>query len=313
MVMSQQGFYIHLPSNNIHTSRENKTSHFFTELPTELDFTGHWEVGLAEVDIPISWYNLPHHPVQDRTLAIIQEEVKLKEGVTAVNSFNDVFTQKDTFKVYVIPYGNFEIKGLVEAINNCFKQRDQTKDAIYDNFKRNSHITIHPQNLKPALHVGVGDSILLSKCLSEILRFDCCDGIIRAEGAIEFKGPLLNQKNIVTYQQLLASQSSGDFHTNSFYSSGVPYFSSDSSNIYIYCNIVDFEVVGNIYTRLLRTVKTIGKFGAEIQHIYINPHYKKVSQTKVKDIEIMICDDQGELVKFEYGKVLLVLHFRKVE
>ena len=50
-------FYVMLPSNS---SREyfpdNKTSNIVTEPSRTLQLDGEWEVGLAEIDYPHTWY-----------------------------------------------------------------------------------------------------------------------------------------------------------------------------------------------------------------------------------------------------------------
>ena len=37
---------------------DNKTSNFLTKLPRTLQLDGEWEVGLAEIDYPHTWYNI---------------------------------------------------------------------------------------------------------------------------------------------------------------------------------------------------------------------------------------------------------------
>ena len=37
---------------------DNKTSNFVTKLPRTLQLDGEWEVGLAEIDYPHTWYNI---------------------------------------------------------------------------------------------------------------------------------------------------------------------------------------------------------------------------------------------------------------
>ena len=52
-------FYIRLPSNsskNIYP--ENRTSSYVTKLPDEIHLTGRWEIGLKEIQYPLSWFNI---------------------------------------------------------------------------------------------------------------------------------------------------------------------------------------------------------------------------------------------------------------
>ena len=51
-------FYVTLPSNSsMQYFPDNKTSNFVTKLPRTLQLDGEWEVGLAEIVYPHTWYN----------------------------------------------------------------------------------------------------------------------------------------------------------------------------------------------------------------------------------------------------------------
>ena len=48
-----------LPSNSsMKYFPNNKTSNFVTKLSRTLQLDGEWEVGLAEIDYPHTWYNI---------------------------------------------------------------------------------------------------------------------------------------------------------------------------------------------------------------------------------------------------------------
>ena len=52
-------FYVMLPSNSsMQCIADNKTSNFLTKLPRTQQLDGEWEVGLAEIDYPHTWYNI---------------------------------------------------------------------------------------------------------------------------------------------------------------------------------------------------------------------------------------------------------------
>ena len=52
-------FYVTLPSNNsVQYFSNTKTSNFQTKLPKTLQLDGEWEVGLAKIDYPHTWYNI---------------------------------------------------------------------------------------------------------------------------------------------------------------------------------------------------------------------------------------------------------------
>ena len=52
-------FYVTLPSNSsMQYFPDNKTSNFAMKLSRTLQLDGEWEVGLAEIDYPHTWYNI---------------------------------------------------------------------------------------------------------------------------------------------------------------------------------------------------------------------------------------------------------------
>lgn len=79
--------------------------------------------------------------------------------------------------------------------------------------------------------------------------------------------------------------------------------------IFIYCDIVSSQIVGNTYAQLLYTLP-LHKNQKEI--VEVNPirSYMNVDRTKFDSIRILICDQFGELLEFDKSSVIVGLHFR---
>ena len=82
-------------------------------------------------------------------------------------------------------------------------------------------------------------------------------------------------------------------------------------DLYVYCDIIQSQYVGDALVPLLRIVPVEGKDGERIRKSFIRPHYLPVSRKQFESIEVNIKRDTGETVPFELGKVLLTLHFRQ--
>lgn len=82
-------------------------------------------------------------------------------------------------------------------------------------------------------------------------------------------------------------------------------------NIYVYTNIVTETLVGNAYSPLLRIIKTDGEHGSDLHKSFLDPYYHEIAFDRISSIRISLCDDQGEAVRFGFGKVICTLHFRK--
>ena len=82
-------------------------------------------------------------------------------------------------------------------------------------------------------------------------------------------------------------------------------------DLYVYCDIIQVQFVGDALVPLLRIVPVEGVDGQRISKSFERPHYLPVSRREFETIEVNIKRDTGESVPFELGKVLLTLHFRQ--
>jgi hypothetical protein len=83
------------------------------------------------------------------------------------------------------------------------------------------------------------------------------------------------------------------------------------SALYVYCNVLEHVSVGDIKAPLLRIVGVADKSGENVRTIYEKPLYVPLQQKSFDSIEIDIRTDVGKPVPFEYGKVVVTLHFRR--
>ena len=82
-------------------------------------------------------------------------------------------------------------------------------------------------------------------------------------------------------------------------------------DLYLYCDIIQPQYVGDALVPLLRILPVEGKDGERISRLFIRPQYLPVSRKQFESIEVNIKRDTGETVPFEFGRVLLTLHFRQ--
>ena len=82
-------------------------------------------------------------------------------------------------------------------------------------------------------------------------------------------------------------------------------------DFYVYCDIVQSQYVGDAFVSLLRIVPVEGKDGQRISKSFVRLQYVPVSRKQFKSIEVNIKRDTGEFVPFEFGRMLLTLHFRQ--
>ena len=80
-------------------------------------------------------------------------------------------------------------------------------------------------------------------------------------------------------------------------------------DLFIYCDLIQSQYVGDALVPLLRIVPVEGKVGERVSKSFLPPQYLPVSRKQFETVEVNIKTDTGESVPFEFGRVLLTLHF----
>lgn len=84
-------------------------------------------------------------------------------------------------------------------------------------------------------------------------------------------------------------------------------------NIFIYSDIVNYQLVGDSYVPLLRCINVSDEPRRMPTLTYDKPHYTSLSKAVIDDIEISLKNDQNQYIPFAFGKVIIKLHFRPVK
>ena len=82
-------------------------------------------------------------------------------------------------------------------------------------------------------------------------------------------------------------------------------------DLFIYCDLIQSQYVGDALVTLLRIVPVEGKKGERVSESFLRPQYVPVSRKQFETVKVDIKTDTGESVPFEFGRVLLTLHFRQ--
>ena len=79
---------------------------------------------------------------------------------------------------------------------------------------------------------------------------------------------------------------------------------------YVFCDVVDHNMVGDIVTPLLRIVQVNSKKG-RVTNNFESIQYYSTSMKCFDTIEISLRDDTGANIPFTQGKTVVILHFRR--
>ena len=85
------------------------------------------------------------------------------------------------------------------------------------------------------------------------------------------------------------------------------------TKIFVCCNIVEYNLVGDTSAQLLTSVPIEGKHGNTLTYSPLLPEFKNVSENIISDIEIQLKNGKGELINFKPGRVDITLHFKRVD
>lgn len=86
------------------------------------------------------------------------------------------------------------------------------------------------------------------------------------------------------------------------------------SQLYIYCDIVEPQMVGDVMCPLLRIVSLDPVkyvYGSNKMHVFSPPHYVPVMRREFDIIEIDIRSNTGENIPFQFGTSCVKLHFTR--
>lgn len=285
-------FYLTLPSDSsLDIFKLNRHNHFNVQLPSVIDLNSRqWEVALAEIILPSRIYNISS---EETNIEIMTTDSRLASNV-------DQLLNNGLFKTTVGTLSGK--KNWIYSVNidsGFYASSKQLVKSIHEKIKF---------LFTTAFKMANSDILIDYSKSSRNIN-------------IQTTGTLSIRFNPNLFQKLGGDLAlTGLFHTtsNGIFTHGVD-LNMGYNHIYIYSNIVDYSIVGNIKSRLLRTIpfKTVetkeidnGSLHKHIEFIHMN--YIKIQTTLLDVVEITICGDTGQPVPFAGGKSLVKLHFRYI-
>ena len=284
-------FYLYLSSNSSTALYKNSPSKFRAELPLHKQLDGMWQVALAEIDFPFNWYNIGK-------------------------------TKLDFYYIYNAP----------NITQNGCKDNTVFYETLYHELVKQRYVSDRIGGVAlVSLDISPGyypDMKTVCAYLNALLMET------KAKDFVQFGLTTEDKRLRITFVNggaLVIAQNAGEFSfalglaTNDFitgqpvYYSPVESYKQDSISrldlqtpaLYVYTDIIDYQIVGDVRAPLLRTVPVKGDRG-QAQHVeFLHRIWLPVNKGYINSIELTICNDAGELISFPTGKVSLVLQFRR--
>ena len=186
-------------------------------------------------------------------------------------STDDGFIEEETEFFYLEPGLYPTLSSLASSLNNLLRQnRSKTRDTTPIKF----YFDITSKRFNLTINTK-GIKITITDKLAELIGFS----------QTEFENP---QK---------ASSVSANIHIHTFI-------------VYVYCDLVEHRLVGDVMAPLLRTVPIIDKLTDVTHLIYEKPHYIPLAKRHFNIVEILLATDSGKELHFKSGKCIVTLHIR---
>ena len=285
-MQKQQQFYLTLPSNS---SKDyypaNKASNFITQLTRTVTLNSDgagWEVALVEAHFPCSfltvsknvWIRLTISTKQVMSTQQHPQNKKQEENKKPLITLEQIREDLEP-----ADYGT--INELLNTINKLMRKYEVT--FIYDEHKSKLIQLQCNEIMKNDLStISVVSKIRLSKSLALQLGFDPRYQASLANGDVSSRPADINL--------------------------------SLPSQMYVYCDLVEPQLVGDTMAPLLKIIDidtSSWTYGAnKTVHIY-DPHYVPTIKSSFETVEMDLRDDTGASLPFAFGNTCMKLHLRK--
>ena len=111
---------------------DNTLTRYTTKLPSDINLSGEWEVGLVEIQYPVSWYNIEEGNSKFAVIEVYPKEAESSDGAK----------QKNLWKSQLTP-GYYPGPGkLVKDLNEIMKKETQTKNIKFSYNETNGKVSV---------------------------------------------------------------------------------------------------------------------------------------------------------------------------
>ena len=288
-----EDFYVYLPSNVKSIYFDNTSANFKTKLAQYCTLKDNYEVGLAEISYTYSFVNI----YEDEKINIVY--VGLEGSIEK--------------QPVVLKRGYYKIEDLIASINNLIKlDFDYISLPKFELFNEKVG-----QKVKIIIGEHMTGAIFLefSDNLAHVLGFDkeVVDGItnqILLSSIVELNANRLFKGigNTMFAQLFSQLQTPDEIKANTTYD-----ISCGFHTIFVYCDIIKSQIVGDTSAQLLRFVEIPNNlnYGDQVHLVFDKIQYLPLVTNQFESIEIDIKDDSGINIPFNHAKNVIVLHFRK--
>lgn len=287
-------FRITLISNVQSNSTENRIGTFITELPKAIKLDETWRVALSEISYSNTWFNIK----TPQTVDIVDYE----------------FRSYLTTKCQLSPgrYTIHDVINSVKVVTHNYATNDLAKAPVL-------LIDEKAHKLRVVLGLSLKRKKLFFKFdqdLEEML------GLADTSLSAEDKASERNDIAIILlkddYTKPVYEHVEGDDpldHNFQNYDANDAYdMTGGVRQILVYCDIVDYNIVGNSVAQLMKLVRVPPQdlpFDEQFYYCFEKPDFLPLSVREFNSIKVSLKDDTDQEIIFDHGRVFITLTFKK--
>lgn len=277
MFSAMDQFTVVLPSNDS-CSPSNTIADYNITLPRSIILEGNWNVGVQGVSYTKSWFN-----------------VVKKSKIYLVNDDGGKFVSPKYVNAGYYP----NEESVLEAINRAMYDMDIFFPRMTVKFPKISF-----DKITRTVSVESGHTVAHQLYLEMEDELTQLLGLKYTYSKEYYE--ISNSENVVIQQNRIKGEANSFRHYD---------LHGGIRSIFLYSNIVSNSIVGSKYTNLLKVVPIPSdkKFGEQIDIDFNFIEYQPLNTNILRNIEISLYDDSGEVIPFKFGRTIVKLHFKKDE
>ena len=250
-------FHLTLASNSSQKFfPNNTTTHFTTKLPQTVTLNEEYEVGVNEIQIPVSWYNVTE---------------------------NECWFKTSSAKIFETGHRGSELPRSIHVIKAGF-------------YKKTEVLLQHMNDLITELLPNRKKLVYFSK-----------DNVSKRVRILVKKGTLLLSFALA---RLLGFEAQ-HFSIGEYFSDSVTDLAHKYHTVFVYTDLIRPRIFGDSMVPLLATIPVKAEHGNMVSKRYNRIDYYPLQARTFSTVEIDLRTDTGDQIPFEFGRVIVSLHFRK--
>jgi hypothetical protein len=259
----------------------NTPNEFKNSVPDVMELEGEWEVGLGQVTIPFSWNNINAENsrfcyFEGAARRPEDRNLPLPENAKAIEASSSPNYSRGMYYCAQLDEGYYDsVEEILSSMTESLAPVAKT-NISFKYKKKKRRVEVRLENNAAIVW-------MLPSGLRDLLGFD---------------------RNVLTVDN---SNPQGKPITAKY----APDYKNGITSLFVYCDIITSSIVGNELAPLLRTVPVTVERDQLITANFDHPDYYPLKVKGFTSIGFEIRDDSGSPIKFESGKVILKLHFRK--